>query len=252
MKRFILLTLAALLTAGAASPLFAEAQPDFNAILVKVDSLNKFEGSDFSAVYTIVSQKPGEERSISEMKLFRKDSDDKMLMLILKPEIQKGQGFLQVSDDAWMYDPSSGKFEHFSMKDNFQDSEAKNSDFKATSLAEDYAITSVTEENLGKIACYVLDLKAKTNDTTYPRIKIWVAKQQSLLLKQESYSLSDRLMRTAYYSAYSKAGGQLIPTKILMMDNVKVGEQSEITIKNISTASIPVNTFTKNYLEQAR
>jgi outer membrane lipoprotein-sorting protein len=228
---------------------FAET-PDFTAILSRIDEMGTFDETDFSCQYTVVSEKPGEERSIIQLKLFRRDSEDKFLLLILKPEVQKGEGYLQVGDNSWSYDPESRKFAHFSMKENFQDSEAKNNDFKGSSLVEDYDITFDEEGQLGRYPVYILTLQAKNDEVSYPKLKLWVRKDNSLLLKIESYSLSDRLMRMEYYPGYVQVGDKFIPTKILFIDCIKEGEKTEVTIKDHSVAAIPDSVFTKRYLER--
>ena len=70
------------------------AEPDLKAILRTVDEMSNFDTIDFSATYTVVSEKPGEDASVFKMRMFRRDQEDKFLLLFLEPEIQKGQGYL--------------------------------------------------------------------------------------------------------------------------------------------------------------
>jgi outer membrane lipoprotein-sorting protein len=137
------------------------AEPDLKAILRTVDKMSNFETTDFSATYTVVSEKPGEDSSVFKIRMFRRDQEDKFLLLFLEPEIQKGQGYLQLKDNLWFYDPESRKFSHSSLKENLEDSETKNSDFRRSSLSEDYEVESYSEEALGKYPVYVINLVAK-------------------------------------------------------------------------------------------
>jgi len=99
---------------------------NYGAILKDIDNLQNFGDQDFTTIYSIVSEKPGEEREVLETRLFRRDRDDLFLLIIISPEIQKGQGYLQVENNLWFYDPESRKFEHSSVRENIQNSDAKN------------------------------------------------------------------------------------------------------------------------------
>ena len=233
-----------------AAPALWAVTPDFQAILGEIDAMSNFEDTDFSATYTVVSEKPGEETSVFKVRMFRRDREDKFLMLFLEPETQKGQGYLQLEDNLWFYDPESRKFSHSSFKENLQDSETKNSDFRRSSLVEDYRVESYTEGTLGRYPVYVVDLRATNDEVSYPRTRLWIRTDNSLVLKVESYSLSDRLMRTAYYPNYVEVQGRYVPSRMLFVDELKEGEKSQVTIRDTSLSPLPDSVFTKAYLER--
>lgn len=223
---------------------------DYDTVLKTIDDLQNFENNDFSAIYTIVSDKPGEEREVLEVWMYRRDSLDLFLLIIRKPEIQKGQGYLQVEDNFWFYDPGSRKFEHSSVKENLQNSDAKNSDLMQESLAEDYRVVSHTEETLGGVPVYVLDLEAKHSEVAYPVMRVWVRKSPTLPMKSEEYGYSGKLMRRSAYLNYVRTGDKYLPTRILFEDMLNIGEKTQITMTNPSVAKLPDYVFTKAYLER--
>ncbi|MDC7227379.1 MAG: outer membrane lipoprotein-sorting protein [Spirochaetales bacterium] len=229
---------------------FVFGEPDFDKMLEEIDELGSFEDSDFSCVYTFVSEKPGEETEVTQARMFRRDANEQFVMLILKPEYQKGQGYLKVDDNVWFYDPESRKFTHSSMKENVQNSEARNSDMDGLSLAEDYEVDSWETGKLGNFDSYILTLEALNNEVTYPRLKIWVRTDATIVLKEEDYSLSDRLMRTTYFPKYVKVGDKYVPSQILIVDNLQEGEKTQLTMKNPSTAELPDSVFSKAYIER--
>lgn len=226
------------------------AEPDFQNILYEIDNLGNFDGRDFSCVYTIVSEKPGEEKSVTQARLFRRDANDQFVLLILQPQIQKGQGYLMVDENVWFYDPESRKFEKSTLRENVQDSDAQNSDFNRNSLQEDYIVEDWTEGLLGKFPVYILDLKAKTTDVPYDRIKIWVRQDINIVLKEEDYSVSNRLMRTTIYPKYQIVDDKYLPLSALIVDELNKGERTQYTIKDPTTSAIPDYVFTKTYLER--
>ena len=95
-----------------------------------------------------------------------------------------------------------------------------------------------------------LDLQATNDEVPYPGARMWIRTDNSLVLKVESYSLSDRLMRTAYYPNYVEVAGRFIPSRMLFVDELKEGEKSQVTIRDVSLSALPDSVFTKAYLER--
>jgi outer membrane lipoprotein-sorting protein len=243
-----------LLAATAIAPAAASAQtlsiPEADKILAELDDLGNFPGKDYSALFTIVSEKPGEKQSVTQVRIFRRDAKKQFTILIMLPEVNKGQGYLREDDNVWFYDPTSRKFSHSSVKENLQNSEAKNSDFTANSMAEDYSIQKVTEGMVGKYPVWILDLKAKTNEVSYDRLLLYVRKDKTMTLKEEAYSVNGRLMRTTLFPKYITLEGKLLPSQILIVDEINKGEKSQITMAEQSVEKLPDKVFTKAFLEQ--
>ncbi len=236
------------------APLSAGAQTlsrqDAQKLLVELDELGNFPGKDYSALFTIVSEKPGEKQSVSQVRIFRRDERKQFTILIMLPEVNKGQGYLREEDNVWFYDPTGRKFSHSSIKENLQNSEAKNSDFTASSLVEDYTIEKITEGMIGKFPVWILSLKAKSNEVSYEKVLIHVRKDRSMTLKREDYSVNGRLMRTTLFPKYIELEGKLLPSQILIIDEINKGEKSQITMAEQSVEKLPDKVFTKAFLEQ--
>ena len=248
-KRAILAAFAGLALAASA----AAATTDFKALLKAIDDLSDNGKKDYSAVYDIVSEKPGENPTTTQVKIFRRDDHNQIVILIQKPEKQKGQGYLKIDDNVWFYDPESGNYSHSTMKENINGSQAKNSDFKKYTFAEDFDIVKTEEGKLGSFATWVLTLRAKNSEVSYQKIRLTVRKDKPLPLKEEDFSVSDRPMRTTFYlPTYVQAGDKLIPAKIKMVDEVNKGTQSVLTISNVYVGKLEDKFFQKTFLESAR
>ncbi|OHD27745.1 MAG: hypothetical protein A2Y38_11915 [Spirochaetes bacterium GWB1_59_5] len=245
MKRLIAATILAIAAAGSAA--FAQ---DLPKILSTLDAQSDFTGKDFAAVYTIVSQKPGEKDTVSQVRMFRRDAKKQFAMLVVLPEVNKGQGYLREDDNVWFYDPTSRKFSFSSIKENIQNSEAKNSDLTRKSILDDYEVVGSKEGTVGKIAVWIIDLKARTNEVSYDRSVLYIRKDKTMLLKQEDYSVSGRLMRTMLFPKYVELEGRLMPSQILIIDELNLGERSQLTLTEQSLAILPDKVFTKAFLEQ--
>ncbi|MGA2547199.1 MAG: outer membrane lipoprotein-sorting protein [Rectinemataceae bacterium] len=239
------LTLAVAVSAAAAT--------DFKALLKSIDELQTFSKQDYSAVYDIVSEKPGENPTTTQVKIFRRDDHDQIVILIQKPEKQKGQGYLKIDDNVWFYDPESGNYSHSTMKENINGSQAKNSDFKKYTFAEDFDIVKTDEGKLGSFETWVLTLQSKNDEVSYQKIRLTVRKDKPIPLKEEDFSVSDRPMRTIYYlPTYVQVNDKLIPAKIKMVDEVNKGTQSVLTISNVYVGKLDNKYFQKTFLESAQ
>jgi hypothetical protein len=235
----------------------AFADPDFKGMLKTVDSLVSFPDTDFSAEYKIEQFKPGQGTSATNAVIFRRDKDEKYLILILDPPSDKGKGYLKIGPNMWLYDPVSRRFDFSSSKERFQNSNARNSDFTRSTYASDYDITSAKQEQLGKFLCWVLDLKANNDDVSFPRSKIWVS-DDNLVRKTEDYSLSGQLMRTRAVPSYQKIGERYVPIMLLIVDNLRgktiegkfQNETTKITISKPSLSKLPDSIYTQAYLEK--
>ncbi len=224
--------------------------PDFLNILNTVDERSNFARDDFAAKVVMITEDPEKGNSSKSIQLFRRDKDQKSVMLILAPEAELGQGYLLIEDNLWFYDPDSRKFSHSSMKENFMASDAKNSDFATSSLAVDYRISSHADGKIGAMEVWIIELEAKNNEVSYAYKKIYVTKKDSLLLKSEDFSLAKRLLRTAYYTSYAKIGSSFVADKILFVDALAKGKKTQVALSGISTALIPDSVFTKSYVER--
>ena len=109
-------------------------------LLKEIDEKSNFDNNDFSSTISMISEDPEEGIDKTVVYQFRDDQADKFLILIKEPNIKKGQGYLMVDDNLWFYDPESRKFSHTSMSEQFNNSDANNSDFKASSLLDDYNV----------------------------------------------------------------------------------------------------------------
>ncbi len=234
-----------------AGPGLWAADVDVPALLAEIDRQRTFGDQDFTAVMTMISEDPedGVERMVVQQ--FRRDADDAFLILFRDPAVQRGQGYLRQGDNLWFYDPESRKFSHTSLKEAFQGTDARNSDFGEVSFAEDYTVRTLEEGTLGKYAVWVLDLQATSDEVTYPFLKAWVTREGSLVLKTEDYSLTERLMRTSYYPRYARVGDSVVPTEMIFVDELVEGKKTRISMSDLSDAAIPDTVFTKAYVERA-
>ena len=225
-------------------------------MLVKVDSLASYYGVDFSAEYTIVQEKPGQGLSKTVVGVFRRDSNETYVIVVMEPLISKGQGYLKQGKTLWFYDPESRFFNTTSNAERFQNTNARNSDFTRSTLSEDYKVTAGEDATLGRFKCRLLTLEAVTKDVTYPKMKVWIS-EDGLLRKTEDYSLSGQLLRRSAIPDYYLINGRYVPKQILFVDALQgaiingkfVNEKTQISISRPSFNKVADSVFSKTFLE---
>ncbi|HHY09264.1 MAG TPA: outer membrane lipoprotein-sorting protein [Firmicutes bacterium] len=250
MKKMKLMLGAVLVFFALSSAVFAEDFSEMAAILEKIDAQSRFDDTDFSAVMTMIVEDP--EKGIEKLvvRQFRRDVGDRLLILIQEPTTQRGQGYLLEGENLWFYDPSSRKFAHTSLKETFQDSDARNADFSRWSYSSSYEVEGFREDVLGKFDVYLIDLKAIDDTVPFPYAKLWVTQDSNLVLKSEEYSLTRRLMRSSLFPKYAKVGAAVIPTQLIIIDELVAGKKTQIALSEISISKIPDHVFTKAYIER--
>lgn len=246
LRRLFLLLFLAVSLGGTA----AWADPDLMGILRRIDAITNFT-TDFAGIYTAVMERTGESPVTLQAQMSRRDSEGKFVILVIAPPAWKGQGYLEIDNNLWFYDPQSRLFTHSSLKENWQSSDAMNSDFYRTNYARDYSVESWKEGTLGAYPVFVLELKGTNAEVTYPWKRIWVRKDLGLILKSEDYSLSRWLMRSAYYPSYAELGSQYIATRMLFVDELNKGNRTQMTLADPSLQPLAGATFTKAYIESA-
>jgi len=223
-------------------------------ILKAIDENYKMK-KDIRAEVTLTQQRAGQGTKIIDMAYFRRDSDDAFLIVMNAPENEKGNGYLRVGDNFWMYRINTRTFQHVNRDESIGGTDAHSEDFETRKLNELYgpAVSSGTEkfseEMLGKVPVYRFEILAKVNDVDYPRQIFWTRRDNNLLLKQESYSLSGTLMQTAYFLKFTQIEGRYVPVKQMFIDEFEKGNKTIVEIANLVPGKLDDKIFTKAHLE---
>lgn len=251
MKKIILTFL---LSAAVFASGFAQVSEDIAdkafKIMENTEDILAYHG-DYSATMSLVIDKPGKPRENLQYKVFQRTDDNLMTLVQLFPEADKGVGYLRDNENIWSYDPISRKFSHTSIKEALGDSDVKLDDVDQakTKWRENYEVTAYEEGTLGKFAVDIITLTAKTTDPAYAKSKYYIRKDIPLLLKEEDFSGSDRLMRTILLPKYAKVPAGYVATQAIMRDELNKGEQTQQVISDLTFDKLPDRIFTKAYLE---
>jgi len=224
-------------------------------MLETIDARQRAAG-DYKALVLIDQKQKGKAELVYEAVIYRRDEQGKLLILFLKPKSESGKGYLRLEKNLFMYDPSVGKWERRTDRENIGGTNSQRRDFDATSFARDYSPAYVAEEKLGKFGVHHILLEQKDgSEVAYPKMHVWVDKASGNVLKVQEYASSGKLMRTSYYPKWSKVkssetGGHLyFPKEIRIFDEVEKGNSTTIVMQKVDLKKLDDNIFTKAWLE---
>jgi hypothetical protein len=213
-------------------------------------------GGDYKALAYIEQKEKDKADVVREMLIFRRDSDDKLMLLFAKPKSEEGKGYLRLEKNLWSYDPGTGKWERATERERIGGTNSRRSDFDESRLAEEFEPKFVGHEKLGKFETVCVELTAKPNiDVAYPVVKLWLDATTHNVLKRQEFALSGRLMRTAYYPKWqklfseSKKSEVWFPGEMRFFDEVEKSNSTLVLMKSVDLTNLDQNMFTKAWLE---
>ena len=220
------------------------------SIMEKTDDVLAYHG-DYSATLSLVIDKPGKPQESVQYKIFQRTDSKLMTIVQLFPEAEKGNGYLRQEDNIWAYDPVGRKFTHTSLKEILGNSDISLDDLDQTEYQwrVNYKVSDFKEGTLGKFPVYIITLDAITSKPAYVKTTYYVRKDLNLILKQEDFSGSGRLMRTMLMPKYTKVPSGYVPTQTILRDELNKGENTQQTISELTFDKLPDMIFTKAYLE---
>lgn len=244
-----------LAVAGASARAKTLTQPEALEIVKVVDERQRNSG-DYTSLAYVKETERNTEPKVFQAIVYRRDTDDKFMILFTKPKEEAGKGYLKIDKNLWMFDPSTGKWDRKTERERIGGTNSRRGDFDESRLAEEYDVVFEGEAKLGTYQAYTMKLTAKAGkDVAYPVLKLWVDQANSNLLKREDYSLSGKLMRSAFYPKWSKKFSESkkadvwIPDEIRIFDELEKGNSTLILIKETDLKPIQGNIFTKAWIE---
>ena len=233
------------------------ANPSVGEIIDYIDTNLQLK-SDMTAQARITTRDPEQGNKVIESVYYRRDRDDAFLIVIADPESDRGNGYMRVGDNLWMYKRATRTFTHIGRDEKIGGSNASAGDMETRKFKDLYKPSLdatgkeiISEETIGsaKIPVYKIEVVAKVNDVKYPKLLMWVTRDKFLELKRECYSLSGTLMETDLYTSYKNVDGRYVPLLMKFTDEVEKGRASVLEISGISFSKVDDYKFDKSYLE---
>ncbi len=233
----------ALMTLLVAGPALA-GEPTAEELLAKYDSVmgpSTFE----SEVEMTAFREDGSSRTYV-MKMLRGEND-KFRIWFKGPASVKGQEMLRVGDNMWVYLPNLKRATRVANRDSFQGGDFNNADVMRVNYTQDYAAKVVASDVPDT---WALELKAKSAETAYDAIKLWLRKKDGQPVRGEYYGTSGQMLRSADFKDYEELDkGYTRPTKVVMRNELVKARRSELVIKKMKLGvEAPAQRFTQSNL----
>ncbi len=147
----------------------------------------------------------------------------------------RGVKFLKLDGDLWMFFPDAEEVVKISghmLEDGMMGSDFSYQDtMESEELENQYKFTIVREEEVDGHPCYVLEGIANEDvEVSYYRLVSWIDKERFVILKQELYAQSGRLLKVMDTLKVEKIAGRWYITDSVMKDKLKKKSETRFTI----------------------
>ncbi|MFA7667480.1 MAG: outer membrane lipoprotein-sorting protein, partial [Burkholderiaceae bacterium] len=167
----------------------------------------------------------------------------------LEPSVERGQNMLMRGRELWVYMPTVSQPVRLSLSQRLT-GQVANGDLARANFAGDYTPKLLRTEPIDGHDHHVLELVAAERGITYPKVLYWVRADNGHPHKAEFYALSGRLLKTCRYEEFKPLGGKLRPTRLVMTDALKAGDESVLEYSDLTSRRLPNRMFTKDYMKR--
>ena len=217
------------------------------AIVEKADQV-RFPAEGFQVDVAITSTEPEQEAEVRKYRVLSKGNSNTVVM-VTEPASERGQIMLMKDRDLWVFMPDVSQPIRIALSQRLT-GEVANGDLARANFAADYNPALLRTEVIGTEKYHVLELTAVDRSVTYQKVVYWVQEKNNWPHKAEFYSLSGRLLKKCKYENYRTMEGKQRPTRLLMEDALKEGQQSVLEYDNMKLRELPDKIFTKDYLKK--
>jgi len=224
-------------------------EPDVLArnIVAKADEI-RFPQEGFQVDVTITNRVDGKTSDVRRYRVLSKGNENSVVM-VMEPASERGQIMLLKGRDFWVFLPNVSQPVRLSLAQRLT-GQVANGDLARANFSGDYNPTLVRREQIDGQGYHVLELDAVDRGVTYHRVLYWVQEKTNRPFKAEFYSLSGRLLKTCRYEHYKALGGRQRPTRLVMEDALRKGEDSYLEYSDLTLRDLPDKVFTKDYLKR--
>jgi outer membrane lipoprotein-sorting protein len=217
------------------------------SIVEKADRV-RFPSHGFEVDVTITGTTDGTAAEPRRYQILSKGNEN-TIVLTTEPAADRGQALLMRGRDLWIYMPNVSQPVRLSLSQRLT-GQVANGDLARANFLGDYNPRIVRTEAVNGEPHHVLELKAIDKSVTYAKVLYWVKQSNGQPHRAEFYSISDRLLKSCRYENFKTLGGVIRPTRLVMEDALKKGNQSILEYADMKARDLPDRMFTKDYLKR--
>lgn len=216
-------------------------------LLERADQI-RFPKDGFEVEVQIRTSSAGQSVETRKYKVLSKGNINTLVM-ITEPAAERGQIMLMKDRDLWVFMPSVSQPVRLSLGQRLT-GQVANGDLARANFAGDYNPKVLREEVIDGENHVVLELTAVDNSVTYRKVVYWVKQSNNRPHRAEFYSVSNRLLKTCRYENFQNMLGTMRPTRLVMEDALRKGEESVLEYSAMKLRDLPDKIFTKEHLNK--
>jgi outer membrane lipoprotein-sorting protein len=173
----------------------------------------------------------------------------------LAPPRERGTKMLKLNDQLWMYAPQSDRIIHISghmLRQSLMGSDLSYEDMmEDPTLSNLYRAEVIGEEVYQGRDCWIVELTSRKPNVAYHSRKIWVDKERMIVLKEERYAKSGKLLKTVEVQDVFRVNDRWVPRRVTFKDVLSKGRGTEFIVDSLALdIPIPDYIFTKASLRK--
>jgi outer membrane lipoprotein-sorting protein len=209
-------------------PASADPAPAADELLKRYDAIMGPE--NFQAVAEMTAHRDDGTRRTYRMRILK--GRDRMRIWFTQPPAAQGHEVLRQGANVWIYVPNLKRATRVVSRESFRGGDFNNVDILRPNYQVDYhaqlqAVSSVP-------GAWELELRARTDDVFYPRIKLWLSRSDGMPIKGEYYDAEDTLLRAADFLEVRSFGGFRRPSRIVMKNMMNTNRSSELVVSSFN------------------
>ncbi len=217
------------------------------SLLQKADQI-RFPRESFQVDVVITTIAPGRAPDVGKYRVLSKGNENSVVMTTA-PASERGQILLMRGRDLWIFMPDISQPVRLSLSQRLT-GQVANGDLARANFSGDYNATILRTDTIDGEDYYVLELIGVDRSVTYHKVLYWVRQSNLWPFRAEFYSLSNRLLKTARYDNFQPVLGKQRPTRLVMQDALREGEESVLEYSEMKLRDLPDKVFTKDYLKK--
>jgi outer membrane lipoprotein-sorting protein len=208
------------------------AQPSGNEILDRIDANMSSESRYIKS--KMVIHGPRSSRTVESESWSEGES---AFTEYLAPAREAGTKMLKLEDKLWIFSPSTDRTIQISghmLRQSVMGSDLSYEDMmEDPNFKEKYEAGIIGSETINETDCWIVEMRAKSEDVAYQMRKLWVDKARYIPLKEELYAKSGKLLKMTELTDIQKHGSRWYPGKITFKDMLKTGAGTEFIVDEI-------------------
>ena len=171
------------------------------------------------------------------------------------PARERGTKMLKLESKLWMYTPNTDR--KILIAGHLLRQSMMGSDLSYEDMLEDeklslaYTATIEKTETIEGVQCLVLILTAKNKNKTYQTRKVWADPERKIVLREQRFAKSGKLLKRIDFKDYFATGDRLFPRRMIFRDMLKENTRTTYFFDEVKfDLKIPPKYFSQRILKR--